>query len=568
MGRRRPSRRRTAERKAAPATQSSPGATPAGPEGPSGRLEEALIWGLPPLLALFAYARTAAYGFSFTDDSVLLEDRAFLTDPHSIVAGFGRLYLTGTYYRPLVTVSFVLDALRTGNAPEGYHVTNVALHVVASVLVLLLLRRLRFSRWGAALAASLFAVHPALAESVAWIPGRNDTLLTVFTLASWLCLIADVERPRPGPRVGHVLFLLAALFTKETAVVLPVLFAVYVWSAGHAPGALRSPRLWPAWLGCVAAYGAARAVVGASSELPAHGVLGGLAGAFPALLSGLGKLCIPMYLSPLATTQDTVLWPGAVSAIAIAVAVTVARNVDRKVLLLALATFLLPLAPTLFVADRLTLENRLYLPAVGLCIFFAAITETQRERRPLVWAGVAAAACAGLTAVTWRYANVYQTRQALTAASVEASPSSAFAHLQRGDAIYAEQHDLSRAEAEYRLAIEIDPGEPVVHNNLAVVLMAARRLPEAEVELRKELEMNPAYAEAHYNLGVVMRQTGRIDEAVREWQRALDANPGYVNAIGELFAYYRATGNAEKAGEYMEKLSAQGIKMLPSAGRH
>jgi Flp pilus assembly protein TadD len=94
--------------------------------------------------------------------------------------------------------------------------------------------------------------------------------------------------------------------------------------------------------------------------------------------------------------------------------------------------------------------------------------------------------------------------------------------------------------------------------------MARHRLPEAEAELREELEMNPKYAEAHYNLGVVMRETGRSDEAVREWERALDANPGYVNAIGELFAHYSARGDASKAAEYMERLSAQGIKMVPA----
>jgi Tfp pilus assembly protein PilF len=465
----------------------------------------------------------------------------------------------------MVTASFVLDALRTGSAPQGYHVTNIALHVTASVLVAMLLGRLGFSRWAAALAASLFAVHPALVESVAWIPGRNDTLFTVFSLASWLCLIADLERPRIPPRVAHALFLLAALFTKETAVVLPLVFAVHVWSVGQATTGLRSTRLWPSWLACVAAYGLARTwVLSASPVIPPHGELEGLVRAVPALLSSLGKLCIPAHLSPLATAQDTVLWPGIVSAIAIAAVVALVRDVDRKVLLVALATFLLPLLPTLFVADRLTLENRLYLPAVGLCIFLAAVTKTQRERRPRVWAAIAAAAVLGLTPVTWTYADEYRDRQAHSEASVEASPSSAFAHLQRGDALYAGQHDLDGAEAEYRLAIGIDPGEPVVHNNLAVVLMARHRLPEAEAELREELEMNPKYADAHYNLGVVMRETGRSDEAVREWERALDATPGYVNAIGELFAYYSARGDAPRAAEYMKRLSAQGIKMVPA----
>jgi tetratricopeptide (TPR) repeat protein len=527
-----------------------------------------LLWALPPAVGLLAYFRTASYGLSYTDDTAIMDDQRFLADPRSVLSAFGRPYLTGSYYRPLVTVSLVLDALRTGSDPRGYHVTNVALHLLASVLVFVLLEKLRFVRWAASLGAALFAVHPALVESVAWIPGRNDTLLAVFSLASWLCLIADVERPRPGPWAAHALLLLAALFTKETAVVLPLLFAVYVWSRGLAPTLLRSRRLWPMWLSCIAVYGIARtAALSASSASPSHGGLEGLGRALPALLSALGKVCFGANLSPLATAQDAAIWPGLVSVLAIGALVVFARVADRKMLALALATFLLPLLPTLFVADRLTLENRLYLPAVGLCIFLAAVTRTAAERRPLVWAALAAAVVAALTPVTWSYADVYRNRQAHTEASVLASPSSALAHLQRGDALYAEQHDLDKAEAEYRLAIAIDPREPVVHNNLAVVLMARRQFSDAERELREELELNPGYAEAHYNLGVVLRQAGRFDEAVHEWERALEGNPNYVNAMGELFAYHTARGDAVKAAQYRDKLSEQGLKIMPPGSR-
>src|SRR5262249_39402049 len=76
------------------------------------------------------------------------------------------------YWRPLVTASYVLDAQWGGARPLAYHATNVVLHAAASALVLALLRRFGVGR-GLALAGALaFAVHPALASAVAWIPGR------------------------------------------------------------------------------------------------------------------------------------------------------------------------------------------------------------------------------------------------------------------------------------------------------------------------------------------------------------------------------------------------------------
>ena len=72
------------------------------------------------------------------------------------------------------------------------------------------------------------------------------------------------------------------------------------------------------------------------------------------------------------------------------------------------------------------------------------------------------------------------------------------------------------ARQEYEAAIAEDTAEPVVHNNLAVILMAEGRLPEAEVELRAELAVNPRYTAAHLNLARVLVALGRASEAAKE----------------------------------------------------
>ena len=102
--------------------------------------------------------------------------------------------------------------------------------------------------------ALIFAVHPALNQAVAWIPGRNDSLLALFVLASALAFVRYVEN-RNWQWLGAYLALsLAALLTKESAVLLPLIFIpVYGFVLKRKRKVSSSSCLcfwvgWPFWL--------------------------------------------------------------------------------------------------------------------------------------------------------------------------------------------------------------------------------------------------------------------------------------------------------------------------------
>jgi hypothetical protein len=144
------------------------------------------------MAAIVTHGRAAGFDFTYLDDrDLIVDDQAFLGRPTSLIRAFARSYMHvvdghHAYYRPLVTASYAADAQWSGLRPFGYHCTNVALHAIASVLLLALLRHFGLGRIVTLAAAVVFAVHPVLASAVAWIPGRNDVLLAVFALASWL----------------------------------------------------------------------------------------------------------------------------------------------------------------------------------------------------------------------------------------------------------------------------------------------------------------------------------------------------------------------------------------------
>ena len=189
----------------------------------------------------------AVWGTTVTD--------AFLSDDNRIVAEvqadgpFARW--TGppdVFFRPLVSLLFALDLAIYGLDPRGFHITNLLLHVGVGLWVValgsILARRAgipRASHRGLGLlAGAIFWIHPSHSEAVAWISGRGDLLVAFFALASVVTYLHwrdKTEHPTthaPRGRVFRglsVLFLLAALASKEAAVAVPlVLVALEVFT--------------------------------------------------------------------------------------------------------------------------------------------------------------------------------------------------------------------------------------------------------------------------------------------------------------------------------------------------
>ena len=132
------------------------------------------------------------------------------------------------HYWPLTYTTFWLEHKIWGLEPAGYHVVNVLLHLLNSLLVWRLLLRLAVP--GAWVAAAVFVVHPVHVESVAWIIERKDVLSGLFYLAAVLVWLRFLQQPRPW-RYGLALLLFATgLLSKSIVVTLPA--ALLIMSSG------------------------------------------------------------------------------------------------------------------------------------------------------------------------------------------------------------------------------------------------------------------------------------------------------------------------------------------------
>ncbi len=467
------------------------------------------------LAAAVVHGRTIGFGFVGLDDrDLVVDDQPFLSQAGSLWKAFGRGYMSvvdpgHAYYRPLVTASYALDAQWSGVHAAGYHATNVAIHVAASVLVWALLRRLSMGPLGALVAALAFAVHPVLAPAVAWIPGRNDSLLAVFVLGSWLALLTRRWSV-------HLALFALALLTKETAIALPMVCAAHALLLE--PELRRPARLGPlaiAWLVLIGARVALRPSRVAWSTSGGD-VLGSLA-------AGLGKLLVTLRPTVLSVTGDVAVWPGVLAVAGLGVATLALPGIRGRVLSLGAIVFVAFLLPPVLLTGTLVLDTRLYLPAVGVVLLVGEILRALAPE-PRTLGAFGGVALVGLSGLTFAFEGAYRDRRMFAREAVSGSPHAALAHVCLGQSDQLDGDD-DGALTEYRAALSLGPAE-IAHNNIAVIEMKRGLWPAAEAELRAELKANAGYARAWFNLGIVLRHEERRSESCDAETIASALSPG------------------------------------------
>jgi tetratricopeptide (TPR) repeat protein len=527
--------RRRAPKVARPAeTRPGPSSSP-GPARAGERRLDTWAGVLLAVLCLILHGRAVTFGFTGVDDTLqVVDDAAFLGDLTNAPRAFGRtlFVVSGArgYYRPVTTLSYMLDAQWAGPRPVAYHVTNVGLHLLATLLLFRLGRRLGFGRDAAVLAAAIFAVHPSTTEAASWIPARGDDLLAAFFAASLLLLLRFRERRGVGALTAHALLLTLAVFTKENAVVLPMLFFGLGLARGGDRAWLRDRRLWLAWALPLVVWLTAWRAAGVETPPSAHAV-GAAVKNLPTLVQCLGQAIDPFHPQPLAVAADTSYVPGVLAIVLLGAALWWLPPAGRRLLAWGIATFLLLLAPALPVSGFLLLEHRLEAPWLGLVVILAAVLQEAVETaggRRLVRAG-GVVLVAGLALLSFDYGRAFRDADTFTAQGVRSSPRSSLAHVSRGTWL-EEAGRLDEAEAEYTEALRLDPGQLRAHLNLGSVRHQKGDLAGAERLFRAELALNPGDDLATYDLAVVLMRQGKMDECERWIRETLRLNPANERA--------------------------------------
>jgi tetratricopeptide (TPR) repeat protein len=549
------------------------------------------FWAL--LLIAFVFI---AYAQLFRADFIW-DDESHLTQNPSVIGPLGLKEIwttTQAVYYPLVLTTFWVLHKFVGLNPLPYHALNVLLHALSAILLWRVLRLLQVR--GAWLGAALWALHPVMVQSVAWITELKNTQSCVFYLLSILFFLKwqDQRVSLPGSAqrgirdrysflfgLSLVSFLLATL-SKPSVVMLPFVLALCVWWMRAKIG----------WRDMLALVPFALISIGASAwtiweqRFHARAVGPDWLQTFPErlIIAGkaiwfyLGKLVWPhplIFIYPRwqIDSSNLVAYLPVMAAIAALIALWCLRNQVGRALFFAAAYYVISLFPVLgffsvyffrysFVSDHfqyLASMGPLGLIGAGIATLLVSFCETPHQivSRPDLtkkggrWRFVAGSALCGILVVllgflTWRQTAEYHNVFELYASTLQKNPSCWMAHYNLG-IVLKDRGEADQAIEHYRQAVALRPDYAEAHYNLGRLLVERGQVNDAIDHYERAAAINPADAEAQNNLGVTLFGIGRVDDAIAHYQKALQIRPDYAEASCNLANVLIAKGDFDGA---------------------
>jgi tetratricopeptide (TPR) repeat protein len=450
----------------------------------------------------------------------------------------------------------------------GYHLANLALHLACALLLWRLFRRLglRFAWFG----GLIFAVHPLVVESVAWIAEqKNTTSLFLLLLATHAFLSFEAERKRWSYAAALALFV-AALLCKTSVVMFPVVILLHAW--------WRRGRIARADVQASVPFFAVSLALGLITIWYQHSraighwtvALGGLdarlANAGLALQFYLTKSLWPVGLLPIypkwnvAPPTLSQFWPWPVLG-ALLWLLWRQRATWGRHALLGLGFFLINLLPVLgfikmaymyfsWVADHFA-----YVSLIGIIGLALGAAEWAAARLPhLARKGAAAAAfvaIALLAFASFRYAGNFQSQEALCRYTLQHNPAAWAAHLNLGTLLVKTGRD-AEGLVHLNQALALNPTHAETLNNLGYALARRGQVAEAIASYEEALRLRPEYALAEANLGNALVQQGRAAEALAHHEAALRLRPGFADAHWGMGNALLRLGRPAEARQHFE----------------
>jgi len=540
------------------------------------------------VLTWVVFGQLLQYDFINYDDPRYVYENTNITNGLTIGGiAWAFTHIHSMNWHPLTTISHMLDCQLYGLKPGAHHFTNVLLHSIVAILLLLVLQRMTGgpsgtgSIWRSAFVAAVFAIHPLRVESVAWIAERKDVLSGVFFMLTLLTYFRYV-RVRS---IGHyltVLFMFAlGLMCKPMLVTLPfVLLVLDYWPLKRVRSqrnllALvveKLPLVALSVVSSVVTFAAQRGAVGWTEQLP---VLARINNAVVTYAAYMWQMLWPVKLAVFYPHPESrlPLWE-IILCLLLLIGITAAAVVLRKsrpYFITGWLWYLGMLVPVIGLvqvgwqgrADRYT-----YLPQIGLYIAItwgiADVTAAWRWQREILTAGTAIVV--GL--LSWRasvQASYWRDSETLFIHALAVTSNNDVAKNNLG-IVFLQKGNLDEAISLLQAAVDLRPENSPAHENLAKALLQKGQVTDALVHYRRLLELQPDNIEVHNIVGTVLIQQGQAREAVEEWQKVLAIQPDNGNAMSNLaWVFATSPDDSLRDGAKAVQLAEQAMRI--SGGR-
>lgn len=473
-----------------------------------------------------------------------------------------------------------------------YHSLNLTLHLLNTLMVFALLRRLLRNDWGAAAGALIFGLHPLQADPVSWITGMNNILSGAFALGALLAYMAFIQRQKGGWGLYALatLAFAASMLSKPSSAPLPFIALLLAWADGRWTWR-RCSEMIP-WV-LIAAFCAWQTKSMQSEDLKSVYFAWYLR---PFLVSDalafyLAKTFWPFTLGPDYGRKPHIVlenwWGYTTWLLPAGVGVLLAlgwRNPQRRPLFrwlwAAYGIFVVTLVPTSgiipyyyhlisTVADR---YMYFALVGVGLAVgagvaYFLEHAPTPNALRIRVSVTAAGLAVLGLF-LGWRsylQADLWSTDRDIWSHVLTFNPRSGSAYFMVSGA-ELKAGNIPRAWSLIQQGLKYDPENWKL---LSAAATAARQMgnrQEAIRYYRASLRVFPTNVDAHYKLGVTLADEGRYKEAVVEYGEGLKVRPDHADLLGHFGVAAGKLGDPVLGEYYLRKALQAGFD--PGTGHY
>jgi len=563
------------------------------------------------LISFLVYLNALRNGFVW-DDMVLIADNEGIKKWGCFWENFVRDFFDTTndtiefkygYYRPIISLSYMIDYAAWGLKPWGFHLSNIIFHTVSCILVYSIFNSLFNNRTISIITSLLFACHPIHTESVTWISGRTDIIAGMFFLSAFYlyqkaihslpingknCSLNSPEVLKLFLKRGKIFYLCSiilfalAMLCKEMVATLPFLLIAYThYFAGlkhgrqfKIPLLLSSPYFFVIFL-----YGVTRFII-----LGIHTVVnpGGeeMRGFYPTILSFtktifiyLFKLFYPAHLSAyiqnpmsFSITEPTIIL--SIFGVAVLIFLIVwlkKRWAGMSFLILFYLITLLPLSNFIRISAPwdmgfVTAERFLYIPSLGFCgivsVLLANAWKTWKQSFLILGYAAILLFITLLIFYSGRTLlrnNDWVDEKTFFLKTLKDAPDAALLHHALGN-MYVREENYEKALDYYKNSLELYPRYHAAYNNIGTIYSKNGLLDQAITAFKEAIKINHDYIQSHFNLGTMYYQKGMLMDASSEFKKVLGLNKNYIKAHNNLGIIYAENGQLPEAIAEFEKV--------------
>jgi tetratricopeptide (TPR) repeat protein len=508
-------------------------------------------------IAFLAHVQTLTYKFSGHDDDFMIEENARLkTDYKSPQVAFTTdawfMDKKIELYRPLQSLTYMLDYSIAGTRPVAYHFTNLILFIITCCLIFTLLISLGIDRKLSFFSTIFFAVHYLFVNTVAWIPARGDLLLTLFCLLAIIYLIRYLENPKPLFIFVHALSCFMALLSKESALVLPVLSLVTI-------GIFKRPKLISRLTGFLTIYYVIiilvylhlrnEAIYKASSTTGILSFVKNIA----IIPESVSKFFLPYKLTMMPNFNYQITLIGSLILLILLFAIIKKKENFVKLLFYGLLWFSLFSIPAMAYRPSFAtygydyLDHRDLLPMIGGIPVLVTLIVNYKLTNRFGFRFLFFTVLLVYGIVGFGLSKSYSNPISYFSQAIETNPT-ALAYTMRG-AQWINKKESQKALDDFSHSIKLKPDYLKAYANRGKLFLELGRYDDASNDLKKVLETDSQNFEVITNLAIAKADMGKHDEAIKLYQSAIHLQPKLVEA------YIGSAESKKRTGDFAGAIS-------------